>query len=83
VIVADDGDVFLRAAASVISATSTLRLVGAAGSGHSAPALSSCSAASSGLAEFDRVRGGSDPGRVTNLVRVPPHEVNISADRLC
>jgi CheY-like chemotaxis protein len=36
VIVADDGDVFLRAAASVISATSTLRLVGAAGSGQEA-----------------------------------------------
>ena len=34
--VADDSDVFLRAAASVISATSTLRLVGAAGSGREA-----------------------------------------------
>src|SRR6266550_6364667 len=36
VLVADDSDVFLRAAASVISATSTLRLVGAAGSGGEA-----------------------------------------------
>jgi chemotaxis response regulator CheB len=36
VLVADDSDVFLRAAASVISATSTLRLVGAAGSGQEA-----------------------------------------------
>ena len=36
VIVADDSDVFLRAAASVISATSTLRLVGTAGSGQEA-----------------------------------------------
>ncbi len=35
-LVADDSDVFLRAAASVISATSTLRLVGAAGSGQEA-----------------------------------------------
>ena len=35
-IVADDSDVFLRAAASVISATSTLRLVGTAGSGQEA-----------------------------------------------
>ena len=35
-IVADDSDVFLRAAASVISATRTLRLVGAAGSGQEA-----------------------------------------------
>jgi hypothetical protein len=35
VLVADDSDVFLRAAASVISATSTLRLVGA-GSGEEA-----------------------------------------------
>lgn len=30
---------------------------------------------------IDRVRGGSDPGRVTNLVCVR-HAVNISADRL-
>jgi hypothetical protein len=45
-----------------------------------APASSSCSAASSG--RIDCVRGGSDPGRVTNLVHVPP-DVNISADRLC
>jgi DNA-binding NarL/FixJ family response regulator len=36
VIIADDSDVFLRAAASVISATSTLRLVGTAGSGQEA-----------------------------------------------
>ena len=36
VIVVDDSDVFLRAAASVISATNTLRLVGAAGSGREA-----------------------------------------------
>jgi CheY-like chemotaxis protein len=36
VLVADDSDVFLRAAASVISATSTLRLVGAVGSGQEA-----------------------------------------------
>jgi two-component system chemotaxis response regulator CheB len=36
VLVADDSDVFLRAAASVISATSTLRLVGAVGSGEEA-----------------------------------------------
>ena len=36
VIVADDSDVFLRAAASVISATSGLRLVGAVGSGEEA-----------------------------------------------
>jgi DNA-binding NarL/FixJ family response regulator len=36
VLVADDSDVFLRAAASVISATSTLRLIGAAGSGQEA-----------------------------------------------
>jgi CheY-like chemotaxis protein len=33
VLVADDSDVFLAVAASVISATSTLRLVGAVGSG--------------------------------------------------
>jgi CheY-like chemotaxis protein len=36
VLVADDSDVFLRTAASVISATSTLRLVGAVGSGQEA-----------------------------------------------
>ena len=36
VLVADDSDVFLRTAASVISATSTLGLVGSAGSGHEA-----------------------------------------------
>jgi len=36
VLVVDDSDVFLRAAASVISATNTLRLVGAAGSGREA-----------------------------------------------
>jgi CheY-like chemotaxis protein len=36
VLVADDSGVFLRAAASVISATSTLRLVGAVGSGEKA-----------------------------------------------
>jgi two-component system, NarL family, invasion response regulator UvrY len=36
VLVADDSDVFLRAAAAVISATSTLRLVGAVGSGQEA-----------------------------------------------
>jgi two-component system chemotaxis response regulator CheB len=36
VLVADDSDVFLGAAASVISATSTLRLVGAVGSGQEA-----------------------------------------------
>jgi DNA-binding NarL/FixJ family response regulator len=36
VLVVDESDVFLRAAASVISATSTLRLVGAAGSGQEA-----------------------------------------------
>ena len=36
VIVADDSDVFLRVAASVISATSMLRLVGAVGSGQEA-----------------------------------------------
>jgi two-component system chemotaxis response regulator CheB len=36
VLVADDSDVFLRAAASVISATSTLRLIGAVGSGQEA-----------------------------------------------
>src|SRR5436853_2296194 len=36
VLVADDSDVFLRAAASVISATSTLRLVGAVESGEEA-----------------------------------------------
>jgi CheY-like chemotaxis protein len=36
VLVVDDSDVFLRAAASVISATSTLRLVGAVGSGKEA-----------------------------------------------
>jgi CheY-like chemotaxis protein len=36
VLVADDSDVFLRVAASVISATSTLRLVGAVGSGQEA-----------------------------------------------
>jgi CheY-like chemotaxis protein len=36
VLVADDSDVFLRVAASVISATSTLRLVGAVGSGREA-----------------------------------------------
>jgi CheY-like chemotaxis protein len=36
VLVADDSDVFLRAAASVISATSGLRLVGAVGSGEEA-----------------------------------------------
>src|SRR5437764_11410429 len=36
VLVADDSDVFLGAAASVILATSTLRLVGAAGSGEEA-----------------------------------------------
>ncbi len=39
VLVADDSDVFLRTAASVISATSTLRLVGAAGSGEEAVRL--------------------------------------------
>src|SRR6266513_702713 len=36
VLVVDDSDVFLRAAASVILATSTLRLVGAVGSGGEA-----------------------------------------------
>jgi CheY-like chemotaxis protein len=36
VIVVDDSEVFLRAAASVISATSTLRLVGIAASGQEA-----------------------------------------------
>jgi CheY-like chemotaxis protein len=36
VLVVDDSDVFLRVAASVISATSTLRLVGAVGSGREA-----------------------------------------------
>jgi DNA-binding NarL/FixJ family response regulator len=36
VLVADDSDVFLGVAASVISATSTLRLVGAVGSGEEA-----------------------------------------------
>jgi two-component system chemotaxis response regulator CheB len=36
VLVADDSEVFLRAATSVISATSTLRLVGAVGSGQEA-----------------------------------------------
>jgi CheY-like chemotaxis protein len=36
VLVADDSDVFLRVAASVISATSRLRLVGAVGSGQEA-----------------------------------------------
>jgi len=36
VLVVDDSDVFLRAAASVISATSTLRLIGAVGSGDEA-----------------------------------------------
>lgn len=36
VLVADDSDVFLGTAASVISATSTLRLVGAVGSGEEA-----------------------------------------------
>ena len=36
VLVADDSDVFLRVAASVISATSGLRLVGAVGSGEEA-----------------------------------------------
>src|SRR6266480_3754020 len=36
VLVADDSDVFLRAAASVISTTSGLRLVGAVGSGEEA-----------------------------------------------
>jgi len=36
VLVADDSDVFLGVAASVISATSTLRLVGAVGSGQEA-----------------------------------------------
>jgi DNA-binding NarL/FixJ family response regulator len=36
VLVVDDSDVFLRAAASVISATSTLRLIGAVGSGEEA-----------------------------------------------
>ena len=36
VLVADDSDVFLRVAASVISDTSTLRLVGAVGSGEKA-----------------------------------------------
>jgi chemotaxis response regulator CheB len=36
VLVPDDSDVFLRAAASVISSTGTLRLVGTAGSGQEA-----------------------------------------------
>src|SRR6266576_5492512 len=36
VLVVDDSDVFLRAAASVILATSTLRLIGAVGSGDEA-----------------------------------------------
>ena len=36
VLVADDSDVFLGVAASVISATSTLRLLGAVGSGEEA-----------------------------------------------
>jgi CheY-like chemotaxis protein len=36
VLVADDSDLFLRVAATVISATSTLRLVGAVGSGQEA-----------------------------------------------
>jgi CheY-like chemotaxis protein len=36
VLVADDSDIFLRAAASVISATSGLRIVGAVGSGEEA-----------------------------------------------
>ena len=36
VLVADDSDVFLRVAAFVISVTSTLRLVGAVGSGEEA-----------------------------------------------
>jgi two-component system chemotaxis response regulator CheB len=36
VLVADDSDVFLRVAASVISATSTLRLIGTVGSGQEA-----------------------------------------------
>ena len=39
VLVADDSDVFLRVAASVISATSTLRLVGSVGSGEEAIGL--------------------------------------------
>jgi DNA-binding NarL/FixJ family response regulator len=67
VLVADDSDVFLRAAASVISATSTLRLVGAAGSGEEAIRL--LPQLRPDLVLLDFRMGGIDGVETTRIIR--------------
>src|SRR6476659_304255 len=67
VLVADDSDVFLVVAASVISATSTLRLVGAVGSGQEAIEL--VPALRPDLVLLDFQMPGMDGIQTTRIIR--------------